>query len=82
MRAALCAALVWYGAEYQQCRGTTAERVQCLDRLTQAWSQRVEDAYSLRGGCGSTDGNGCSTGESKGKLFGSAKFIPPMESQK
>ena len=44
--------------------------------------ERVEDAYSLRGGCGFTDGNGCSTGESKGKLFGSAKFIPPMESQK
>ncbi len=35
--------------------------------------EQVEDAYDLRGGCGFTDGNGCSTGTSKGSLFGSAK---------
>ncbi len=33
----------------------------------------VEEAYDLRGGCGFTDGNGCSTGISKGSLFGSPK---------
>ncbi len=33
----------------------------------------VEDAYELRGGCGFTDGNGCSTGISKGTLFGGNK---------
>jgi nitrate reductase beta subunit len=35
--------------------------------------EQVEDAYELRGGCGFTDGNGCSTGISKGSLFGGAK---------
>ncbi|WP_114388820.1 nitrate reductase subunit beta [Notoacmeibacter marinus] len=35
--------------------------------------EQVEDAYDLRGGCGFTDGNGCSTGTSKTSLFGSAK---------
>ena len=35
--------------------------------------EQVEEAYELRGGCGFTDGNGCSTGMSKGSLFGSAK---------
>ncbi|MEQ8651087.1 MAG: nitrate reductase subunit beta [Kiloniellales bacterium] len=33
----------------------------------------VEEAYDLRGGCGFTDGNGCSGGISKGSLFGSPK---------
>ena len=33
----------------------------------------VEDAYDLRGGCGFTDGNGCSTGISGGSLFGGGK---------
>ena len=32
--------------------------------------ETVEEAYDLRGGCGFTDGNGCSTGISKGTLFG------------
>jgi nitrate reductase beta subunit len=32
--------------------------------------EQVEDAYDLRGGCGFTDTNGCSTGISKGSLFG------------
>jgi nitrate reductase beta subunit len=35
--------------------------------------EQVEDAYDLKGGCGFTDGNGCSTGVSKGSLFGGAK---------
>ena len=32
--------------------------------------EHVEEAYDLRGGCGFTDGNACSTGISKGSLFG------------
>ncbi len=39
----------------------------------------TEDAYDLRGGCGFTDTNGCSTGSSGGKLFGSRKFVTPTE---
>ena len=35
--------------------------------------EQVEDAYDLRGGCGFTDSNGCSTGTSKASLFGGAK---------
>jgi len=35
--------------------------------------EQVEEAYDLRGGCGFTDGNGCSTGTSKASLFGSSK---------
>ncbi|PPB79961.1 respiratory nitrate reductase beta subunit [Albidovulum inexpectatum] len=35
--------------------------------------EQVEDAYDLRGGCGFTDSNGCSTGISKASLFGGAK---------
>ena len=35
--------------------------------------EQVEDAYDLRGGCGFTDSNGCSTGTSKGSLFGGRK---------
>ena len=35
--------------------------------------EQVEDAYDLKGGCGFTDGNGCSTGISKGSLFGGKK---------
>jgi len=41
--------------------------------------EEVEDAYDMRGGCGFTDGNGCSTGSSGGKLFGSRKFVLPAE---
>jgi len=37
----------------------------------------TEDAYDLRGGCGFTDGNQCSTGSGGGKLFGSRKFVVP-----
>jgi len=35
--------------------------------------EQVEDAYDLRGGCGFTDGNGCSSGLSSGSLFGGSK---------
>ncbi len=35
--------------------------------------EHAEDAYDLRGGRGFTDCNGCSTGISKGSLFGGAK---------
>lgn len=35
--------------------------------------ETVEEAYDLRGGCGFTDGNGCSTGISEGSLFGGKK---------
>jgi len=35
--------------------------------------EQVEEAYDLRGGCGFTDGNACSTGSSKGSLFGGGK---------
>ncbi|MHA6323814.1 nitrate reductase subunit beta [Roseivivax sp. CAU 1753] len=35
--------------------------------------EQVEEAYDLRGGCGFTDTNGCSTGTSKGSLFGGSK---------
>ena len=44
--------------------------------------EMVEDAYDLRGGCGFTDGNGCSTGTTGGKLFGSRKFVTPAEGWK
>ncbi len=45
--------------------------------------EQVEDAYDLRGGCGFTDTNGCSTGISKGSLFGRAKrpLKMPQEAQ-
>ncbi len=40
----------------------------------------VEDAYDLKGGCGFTDGNGCSTGTSGFSLFsGGKKFRSPQE---
>jgi len=35
--------------------------------------EQVEEAYDLKGGCGFTDSNGCSTGLSKGSLFGGSK---------
>ena len=35
--------------------------------------EQVEDAYDMKGGCGFTDGNGCSTGTSKASLFGGSK---------
>jgi len=35
--------------------------------------EHVEDALELRGGCGFTDTNGCSTGINKGSLFGGKK---------
>ena len=35
--------------------------------------EEVEDAYDLRGDCGFTDGNGCSTGISRGSLFGGTR---------
>jgi nitrate reductase beta subunit len=40
----------------------------------------VEDAYDLKGGCGFTDGNGCSTGTAGTSLFsGGKKFRSPQE---
>jgi nitrate reductase beta subunit len=40
----------------------------------------VEDAYDLKGGCGFTDGNGCSSGSSGKSLFGGGKkFRSPSE---
>jgi len=39
----------------------------------------VEDAYDLKGGCGFTDGNGCSSGASGGSLFRGKKFRSPQE---
>ncbi|MCV2893669.1 nitrate reductase subunit beta [Lentibacter sp. XHP0401] len=35
--------------------------------------EQVEEAYDLKGGCGFTDSNGCSTGTSKASLFGGQK---------
>ncbi|NND22027.1 MAG: nitrate reductase subunit beta, partial [Silicimonas sp.] len=35
--------------------------------------EQVEEAYDLRGGCGFTDSNGCSSGMSKSSLFGGSK---------
>ena len=35
--------------------------------------EQVEIAYDIKGGCGFTDGNGCSSGTSKASLFGKAK---------
>jgi len=35
--------------------------------------EQVEEAYELKTGCGFTDTNGCSTGISKGSLFGGSK---------
>ena len=35
--------------------------------------EEVEIAYDIKGGCGFTDGNGCSAGKSKASLFGGAK---------
>jgi len=35
--------------------------------------EQVEEAYDVKSGCGFTDGNGCSTGTSKGSLFGGSK---------
>jgi nitrate reductase beta subunit len=35
--------------------------------------EQVEIAYDIKGGCGFTDGNGCSTGTSEASLFGKAK---------
>lgn len=35
--------------------------------------EQVEEAYDLKGGCGFTDSNGCSTGTSKTSLFGGSK---------
>jgi nitrate reductase beta subunit len=55
------------------------------DRFVVPTSHREsnEDAMDIRTGCGFTDGNGCSTGISKGSMFGGGKkdkgfTIPPM----
>ncbi len=41
--------------------------------------EEVQDGLDLRGGCGFTDTNGCSTGSGGGKLFGSRRFVVPTE---
>ena len=38
----------WYGAEYQQCQGTSAALVSCLDRRTLGWDRRLNEAYQKR----------------------------------
>ncbi len=48
-----------------------------------AHREMVEPAEDIKGGCGFTDGNGCSTGISKGTMFGGNKpnkgfTVPPM----
>ncbi len=43
--------------------------------------EQVEDAYDLRGGCGFTDGNACSTGTSGRSLFGGRKRPLKMTSE-
>ena len=43
--------------------------------------EQVEEAYDIKGGCGFTDGNGCSSGISKGSLFGGAKKPLKMPSE-
>lgn len=43
--------------------------------------EQVEEAYDIKGGCGFTDGNGCSTGISKGSLFGGSKKPLRMPSE-
>jgi nitrate reductase beta subunit len=43
--------------------------------------EQVEEAYDLKGGCGFTDSNGCSTGTSKGSLFGGSKKPLKMPSE-
>ncbi len=35
--------------------------------------ENLDDAHDLRGGCGFTDGNGCSTGITEGSLFGGGR---------
>lgn len=35
--------------------------------------EQVEEAYDIRGGCGFTDGNKCSTGMTRGSLFGGSR---------
>jgi len=48
-----------------------------------AHRELVDEAMDIRGGCGFTDGNGCSTGISAGSLFGGGKkkktFTLPSE---
>jgi len=43
--------------------------------------EQVEEAYDLKGGCGFTDSNGCSTGISSGSLFGGSKKPLKMPSE-
>jgi len=43
--------------------------------------EQVEEAYDIKGGCGFTDGNGCSPGISKGSLFGGSKKPLRMPSE-
>jgi len=43
--------------------------------------EQVEEAYDLQNGCGFTDGNGCSTGASKGSLFGGTRRLLRMPTE-
>ncbi|MCP5071784.1 MAG: nitrate reductase subunit beta [Rhodobacteraceae bacterium] len=40
--------------------------------------EHTEEAFDLRGGCGFTDGNGCSPGITEGSLFGGRKKRKPL----
>ena len=46
-------------------------------KVPTAHREHAEDAFDIKGGCGFTDGNGCSTGSSGKKMFGSRKFVVP-----
>jgi nitrate reductase beta subunit len=41
--------------------------------------EHAENAYDLRGGCGFSFGNGCSTGRNEVSLFGSRRKVIPVK---
>jgi len=71
--------------------GLTAEEVEAMyrymaianyeDRFVIPTTHReyAENAYELRGGCGFSFGNGCSTGQSKASLFGTRRKVIPVK---
>ena len=38
----------WDGAENQQCQGSTLDNVLCVNRLTDDWDRRLNEAYQMR----------------------------------
>ena len=50
-------------------------------KVPTAHREQVQDGLELRSECGFTDGNGCSTGSSGGKLFGSRNLVKPTEAR-